>query len=395
MKKIGFVAPWFGMDIQGGAEAELRELVLHLKQTNLQQEVLTTCVKAFNSDWNENYFKPGDYEENGILVKRFKVDRRDTKTFDQINYKLMKGQNITRTEQETFVKEMVNSSDLYKYMNIHEDEYSLFIFIPYMFGTTYYGVLKHLKKAVLIPCFHDESYFHMDIFKETYSNVAGIIYNAKPEQEMVEKYYKVEHAKQIVMGIGMDTNIKGNAARFRDKYNISKPFILYAGRKDAGKKVDILIKYFGEYIKRNNTDLQLVLIGGGTIELPDQFAYRVHDLGFVDIQDKYDAYAAAEFLCQPSHNESFSLVIMESWLCNRPVLVSDSCEVTKNFAKEANGGLFFKDYFEFEECTKILLEKKDIAEALGRQGREYVLRTFDWNVIIDKYVKFFQEVTMS
>ena len=39
MKKIGFVTPWFGMDIQGGAEAELRELVLHLKDTDLEFEV--------------------------------------------------------------------------------------------------------------------------------------------------------------------------------------------------------------------------------------------------------------------------------------------------------------------------------------------------------------------
>ena len=43
--------------------------------------------------------------------------------------------------------------------------------------------------------------------------------------------------------------------------------------------------------------------------------------------------AAASLLCQPSHNESFSLVIMESWLCGRPVLVSSQCAVTKDFAK--------------------------------------------------------------
>ena len=44
MKKIGFITPWFGMDIPGGAEAELRELVLQLKETDLEFEVLTTCV---------------------------------------------------------------------------------------------------------------------------------------------------------------------------------------------------------------------------------------------------------------------------------------------------------------------------------------------------------------
>ena len=55
------------------------------------------------------------------------------------------------------------------------------------------------------------------------------------------------------------------------------------------------------------------------------------DLGFVDIQDKYDITAAATLLCQPSKNESFSIVIMESSLCGRPVLVHEACEVTKHF----------------------------------------------------------------
>ena len=51
--KIGFVMPWFGMDITGGAEAELRELVVHLKGTDLEFEVLTKCVKSFSSNWRE------------------------------------------------------------------------------------------------------------------------------------------------------------------------------------------------------------------------------------------------------------------------------------------------------------------------------------------------------
>ncbi len=392
MKKIGFVTPWFGWDIQGGAEAELRDLVLHLKGSGLSYEVLTTCVKSFNSDWNENYYKQEACKENGIMIRRFCVDKRDTNSFDKVNAKLMNHESVTRKEQQTFVDQMVNSTALYEYMQQHDEEYSMFVFIPYMFGTTYYGAKVNLKKAVLIPCFHDESYFHMDLFRETFSKVAGLIYNARPEQELAQKYYDLEDVKQIVMGIGMDTGISGDAARFRKRHGIKAPFILYAGRKDAGKNVDTLLKYFQEYVKRNGTDLHLVLIGGGEIAIPRQIAGRVHDLGFVEIQDKYDAYAAAELLCQPSKNESFSLVIMESWLCERPVLVNGECPVTKNFAQESNGGLYFDNYFEFEKCVDYLVNKKEAAGAMGRQGREYVLEHFSWDVIIKKYLAFFEEV---
>lgn len=392
MKRIGFIIPWFGMDIQGGAEAELRELVLHLKKTNLKFEVLTTCVRSFDSNWNENYHKEGMSEENGITVRRFKIDRRDKVVFDNINLKLMRNIPIARKEEEIFIREMVNSSRLYQYMRENEDEYGFFVFIPYMFGTTYYGVKVNPAKAVLIPCFHDESYFYMNIFKELYSKVAGIIYNAQPEKEMTEKNYNLQNVNQIVMGIGMDTDIVGDADRFRKKFKLKRPFIIYAGRKDAGKNVDLMLKYFSEYHKRQLSDLGLVLIGGGSIGIPSNISDRVYDLGFVDRQDKYDAYAAAELLCQPSHNESFSLVIMESWLCGRPVLVNNKCAVTKNFAIESDGGLYFNDFFEFEGCINYLLEHNDIADNMGGNGRRYVMDHFKWDVIIEKYIDFFQKI---
>lgn len=392
MKKIGFVTPWFGMDISGGAEAELRELVLHLKDTALEFEILTTCVRSFNSNWNENYHKEGVSVENGIVIRRFRADQRDGAAFDSINWKLMRNISITREEEEVFIHEMVNSSELYSFMHDNEEEYGIFVFIPYMFGTTYYGVKVNPSKAVLIPCFHNESYFHMNIFRELYSRVAGIVYNAKPEMELTERTYDLQGVRQIVMGIGMDTDISGDARRFREKYRMERPFMIYAGRKDAGKNVDLLLRYFSEYHKRQRSDLELVLIGGGKIDIPLDIADNVHDLGFVDRQDKYDAYTAAELLCQPSHNESFSLVIMESWLCGKPVLVHDTCAVTKNFAIESNGGLYFKDYFEFEGTLDCILSNRSVAEVMGGNGRKYVEKNFSWNKIIDRYINFFETI---
>ena len=112
----------------------------------------------------------------------------------------------------------------------------------------------------------------------------------------------------------------------------------------------------------------------------------------MDIQDKYDAYAAATVLCQPSFNESFSLVIMESWLAGRPVMVADQCEVTKNFCKESNGGLWFKDYFEFEGALNYILSNPSIADSMGSNGRNFVKENFSWDAIIDKYTNFFNEL---
>ena len=385
MKKIGFVIPWYGEDIPGGAEMELRGLVHHLKDAGMELEILTTCVKEFTSDWNVNYHRDGLTDVNGIAVRRFKVRKRDTQAFDGVNTKLMNGQMLTKDEEQTFVREMVNSDALYEYMEKHKDEYGLYVFIPYMFGTTYHGSLVCPQKTVLIPCFHDETYIYMRIFREAYSKVAGIIYNARPEYDLMQPIYDLEHTEQEVIGVGMDTDIRYDKERFYAKYDIRDPFIVYAGRKDEGKNIYTLIRYFEKYKERIGNNLKLVLIGGGKVEIPDGIKGDVHDLGFVDRQDKYDIIAASQLLCQPSKNESFSIVIMESWLCGRPALVHQNCEVTKHFVQDSNGGLYFSNYME-------LVERAQPDVLVVENGCHYVKEHFDWPVVVKKYQDFFKRV---
>lgn len=394
MRKIGFVIPWYGEDIPGGAEMELREVATHLQRAGMDVEILATCVREFSADWNENYYSAGTAVVEDIAVRRFPVRRRDTAAFDRVNRRLMEGQHLSLQEEKTFVEEMVNSPQLYEYLKDASDDYALYVFIPYMFGTTYYGMQACPEKSVLIPCFHDEAYLYLRLFRQAYIQARGIIYNAMPEMELANKVYDFTTTEQICMGIGMDTNICADADAFRKAYRIQKPFLLYAGRKDAGKNVHTLLRYFAEYKQRHgDSDLQLVLIGGGSIEIPASVRDDVYDLGFVSRQDKYDAMAAAELLCQPSHNESFSLVIMESWLCGRPVLVHSQCAVTRDFARRANGGLYFRNYFEFEGCIQYILTHPEQARTMGQNGGAFVRENFDWDVIVEKYRAFFAKLT--
>ena len=393
MKKIGFVVPWYGESIGGGAEAELRGVVHHLKDAGAEVEVLTTCVESFASDWNINFHKPGVTEEAGIPVRRFKARKRDTAAFDAVNLKLMQGKGLTAEEEETFCREMVNSPKLIRHIRKHGEEYGAFVFIPYMFGTTYYGCQVWPEKSVLIPCLHDESYAYMKCFREAFPKVRGMVFNAEPERLLAERLYGVKGETFTTFGIGMETGWESRPERFREKYGITEPFMLYAGRKEAGKRVDLLVKYFCEYRRRNpESRMKLVMIGGGEIEIPEDGKGNVIDLGFVEVQDKYDAYGAAEVFCNPSEMESFSLVIMESWVAKRPVVVNGACAVTKDFVEQANGGLWFNNYDEFEQCVKNLSEHPDAANKMGENGRKYVLENFDWNVITKKYLDYFGAV---
>lgn len=389
MKKIGFVTPWYGDYISGGAEAMLRDLTENLHRKNIPVEILTTCVKDFRSDWNKNYYREETaLNKNGIAVRHFKVRKRNTNAFNAVNMKFMKNIPTTTEEEKIFLHEMVNSTSLYRYMKENSDDYSLFVFIPYMFGTTYYGMRLFPEKSILIPCLHDEPYAYMKHFRKLFPKSAGMIFNSEPEKRLAEKIYDLHNVKTLIAGIGMNTDITASPKDFRTKYKIKEPFILYAGRKDKGKNIDTLIKYHNEYIRRHNTNLYLVLIGGGK----SIHGRNIADLGYISQQDKYNAMSACEFLCQPSLNESFSLVIMENWLCKRPVLVHEGCEVTRNFVSRSDGGLYFRNYPEFESCTEYLLKNKKISAIMGLNGMEYVTSNFKHDNVIEKYINFFKEI---
>ncbi len=387
MKKLAFVTPWYGEDISGGAETALRGLVHHLQAAGTDLEVLTTCVKDFRSDWNIDFHPAGLSDCAGIPVRRFPVRRRDTGAFDRINQKLMAGQPITAREERTFMEEMVNSPELYRYIGEHKAEYSLFVFTPYMFGTTYYGVQQCYEKAVLIPCLHDEPYAHMDVFRQVFSRAAGMIFLSRPEQALAESLYGVRGPAFQSLGTGLDTAFTGDGARFCKKYGIDAPFLLYAGRKDHGKKADELARFFLYYKKRRPGALKLVMIGPGTLGATSG---DIVDLGFVPLQDKYDAYAAAAVFCNPSQFESFSIVIMESWLSGVPVLVNGECAVTRDFAVQARGGLYYNGYAEFEGCLEYLFSHPDVARQMAQNGGAYVRQHFSWDAIVEKYTRYFR-----
>lgn len=389
------MTPWYGENIPGGAEMQLRGIVKHLVDENIEIEVLTTCVKDSLSDWNVNYHKEGIEVSDRVLIRRFPVRKRNVLEFEAINYKLIHRLRVTEEEEYSFFREMVNSPKLYDYMKLHQEEYDLFVFIPYLFGTTYYGMQICPEKSVLISCFHDEGYVYMKCLKEVIQLIKGIIFLSRPEQELANHIFDLSGVQQGVLGAGIDSDYVGQEVAFREKYKQNSPFIVYAGRKAEGKNVHLLIQYFSEYKKRNQSELKLLLIGGGRIDIPKSYKEDIIDLGFVSVHDKFDAYAASQLLCQPSRNESFSLVIMESWLCGKPVLVHEGCAVTKNFVIESQGGLYFNDYYDFEGCINYFLEHRNVTDKMGQNGKKFVEDNYLWNAIITKLLSFFESCIES
>jgi glycosyltransferase involved in cell wall biosynthesis len=382
---IAFVLPWYGLDVPGGAERDAREMAEHLRADGIKVEVWTTCARRLGTDWSENYHRPGRSTINGVPVTRFPVLSINRAHYRSIHLRLNYGGRVTPKEEGIFFSRSIRSRALCDHIRSHPQY--LCAFTPYLFGVNYWGAYVAPQRSFLIPCLHDEAFAHLTALRHLFRAVRGIICNSHAEKLLVQKLYAVPDERLAVIGDGIALTARGNAQAFREKYGITAPFILYAGRKSPSKNTPLLLNYFCRYHRRRNSPLQLILIGSRKISIPSDCRHVVRDLGFVPEQDKHDACAAAAVFCQPSVHESFSLVLMEAWIQGTAALVNARCAVTREHCQRSQGGLYFDGYQEFEAILDLLLSDEGLRQRMGQRGRRYVQQNFSWEQVTSRFLR--------
>lgn len=435
--KVAFVAPFYGASATGGAEAECRKTAMKLHAAGVDVEIITTCLKDLQNNLSHNFWRAGTHVEDGITVHRFRVPPQDYSDFAALNSRILQGDQLSEEEQNIWAARHINSPDMLQYIADHQADYSWFCFIPYLFGTSIYGSRIIPEKSMLIPCLHDEHYARLTPIRDMFQRVAKCVYHVPSERELGLTLYGGQKAEEedqrsedrgrktegrtsgsgknrnrqeipngpqstvhkppstdyrppttaLLIGEGIDIGQQANAGRFREKFCIQEKFLLYAGRKAAEKNVDQLLSYFADYCSSHpDSDLKLIMLGPGKLPVPPATSGRVIDLGFVDIQDKRDAYAATDLFCQPSLNESFSIVLMEAWDQKRPVLVHGDCAVTRDHVVDSGGGLYYRSSAEFCACVDKLLNDESLSATMGGCGQQYVHAKFSWERIVDRFI---------
>ncbi len=97
-------------------------------------------------------------------------------------------------------------------------------------------------------------------------------------------------------------------------------------------------------------------------------------------------------LVNPSFQESFSIVLIESWLSGVPVLVNEQCRVLNGQIERSGGGLGFGDYASFSRNLSFMLDNREVCQSMAGQGREYALSNYSWDVIEKKYVALLERL---
>ena len=396
--RIAIVTPWFGPELRGGAESQSRQLAEHLAARGHNVDVLTTCCASFYDDWGKSTLRPGSERQGNLTIRRFRTDKRDGRAFERVNAILLSldvaqlrrsVSPIGDRDAEAFCRNSINSMSLYAYLAAEGAGYDHFVFLPYMFGTTLFGLPLVAERAYLQPCLHREPYAYLTQVAKTVHAAKGLLFNSEGEFELaVSLFGPGIIRKSRVVGEGVE--VDRDRARFPERVGEFVParerYLLYLGRQDPAKNVATLVAaYKGFRRSAPASRLKLVLAGERHVSYGESSAGIV-DVGPVSEREKSALLAHCRALAQPSTSESFSRVMYEAWAFARPVVVHADCPPTATAVARSSGGLLADSMSAWENALHRIDDSSEEAlDALGRRGAIFAGEHSAWSAVVERY----------
>jgi glycosyltransferase involved in cell wall biosynthesis len=236
---------------------------------------------------------------------------------------------------------------------------------------------------VLVPTTHDEPPLAFSVYREVFARPRAFAFLTPAEQELVRARFGTGDRPAVIAGMGVDPAVPGNLAAFRARHGLAGPYVLYAGRIDAGKGCDAMLAHHERYRRGRKGAAELVLIG--RLAMPEPRQEGVRYLGFLSEEEKAAAMASASVVVCPSPFESLSIVLLEGLALGAPALVNAVSPVLKEHCLRSNAGLFYADGDEYVEAMDVLVREGRLRAALGANGRRYVQTEYRWDVVLDRW----------
>ena len=378
---VAFVVQRYGADVTGGSEALARAVAERLSPFH-EITVFTTCARDYVTWRNE--LAAGESEESGVRVLRFPVEEeRDLAAFNAFAEPLYARARTHEEEIEFLRRQGPHAPSLVEALRADKDGYAAVVFFTYLYYPTYWGLQAAPERSVLVPTTHDEPPLAFSIYREVFARARAFAFLTPAEQELVRTRFGTGDRPAAVAGMGVDPAVPADLAGFRTRHGLAGPYVLYAGRIDAGKGCAAMLDYHERYRREKKGAAELVLIG--RLAMPEPRQVGVRYLGFLSEQDKATAMAGAVAVVCPSPYESLSIVLLEGLALGTPGLVNAGSAVLKEHCLRSNAGLFYAGGDEYAEALDLLVRTEGLRRALGANGRRYVDAEYRWSVVLDRW----------
>jgi glycosyltransferase involved in cell wall biosynthesis len=263
-------------------------------------------------------------------------------------------------------------------------------------GTSVRGYGKGLLKIV---------YDHVKGLKQA-TNAASLIASTRVEAlQLMSMGFSPEKIHTIPIGVHRERWARNPATPtlFRDHLRISRnvPVVLFVGRLDSTKGLDLLIESFGAVLEKT-PDAMLVLVGPD-FGMQSRLETRVRKSGLgnhvifagpASQERVHSAYKESTLVVVPSTYESFSLVALEAAAAGTPTVVTEDCGLAAAF-QSVGLSVAKADIASLSSTISRLIQDEDF-RALQR-GALYKLpwERFSWREVAREVLAVYEDTVRS
>ena len=236
-------------------------------------------------------------------------------------------------------------------------------------------------------------------------NAASAIHYTTADEMERTKFLQLK-STAIIVPNGLDWNAYAELpapGAFRGRLGISasRPLVLFLGRINFKKGLDLLVPAFSRVVQ-THPDALLAIVGPDRERLGKDVrrwckehgvADKVVFVDHVSADEAVEAYVDANVFALSSYTENFGMTVVEAMACGCPVVISNEVNIC-SVVQDGNAGLVVG--LEIEEigaALSKLLDDDSMAQAMGAAGRQIVQEKFVWNVIVGRLTEVYRSLS--
>ncbi|HSW88592.1 MAG TPA: glycosyltransferase [Candidatus Saccharimonadales bacterium] len=229
------------------------------------------------------------------------------------------------------------------------------------------------------------SFLELKLMPLVYKNVQVITVSESSKKEIL--HHKITKTEPIVVHNGVDLT------KFQPAKKSIKPMILYLGRLQSYKSLDVLIKAAPKILEKF-PEVEFTIAGFGEEERKLRkltkklnISEKFNFLGRVTEEEKISLYQKAWVFVNPSMMEGWGITTIEANACGTPVVASNVPGL-KDSVKNPHTG-FLVEYGNDGAFAEKIMELLDDKQMLTVMSHEAIVwaEQFDWNKSADKILK--------
>jgi glycosyltransferase involved in cell wall biosynthesis len=219
------------------------------------------------------------------------------------------------------------------------------------------------------------------------------------EEAYYDKLMNAKDVRVIYNGMNLEDFEKlPEKGTFKNKNNITSPYILYLGRIDALKGINYIIEAFSK-LPEEYSEYKLIIAGKITdykkeldkIIENNHLEDKILFTGFIDEKDKISIYSDAELFVNPvKYMGGVSITVFESLMSNTPVIVTkESGELVEKI--EAGS---IVEYGDVESLKNEIIKSLNDDVLTKRQvlnAQKYIRENLDWKSVSDRILDIYRE----